>query len=144
MLPEFQSTLPVRGATGSESIVDKRMVISIHAPREGSDLIACVAHDGLHQFQYTLPVRGATPTTVTLRRRFSFQSTLPVRGATRRGCMDGGMFIFQSTLPVRGATQYFVASEHGHGISIHAPREGSDKTVFVSVEAPDDFNPRSP
>ena len=34
---KFQSTLPVRGATGRNSIHDILINISIHAPREGSD-----------------------------------------------------------------------------------------------------------
>ena len=56
----FQSTLPVRGATGGD----------------GANYLFGIG------FQSTLPVRGAT----TTRRRFTaikeFQSTLPVRGAT--------------------------------------------------------------
>ena len=38
--------------------------ISIHAPREGSDLMAFLAHSGTARFQSTLPVRGATGTEV--------------------------------------------------------------------------------
>ena len=33
----FQSTLPVRGATPFMALVASMVVISIHAPREGSD-----------------------------------------------------------------------------------------------------------
>ena len=33
----FQSTLPVRGATGLPNQLLARSIISIHAPREGSD-----------------------------------------------------------------------------------------------------------
>ena len=39
----------------------------------------------------------------------------------------GGEFL--STLPVRGATRYTVYETHREGISIHAPREGSDCTA---------------
>ena len=35
--PEFQSTLPVRGATGQYRPGQELPAISIHAPREGSD-----------------------------------------------------------------------------------------------------------
>ena len=35
--PEFQSTLPVRGATGRRQGLGPGLDISIHAPREGSD-----------------------------------------------------------------------------------------------------------
>ena len=36
----FQSTLPARGATLSETSLTKDQIISIHAPRTGSDAIA--------------------------------------------------------------------------------------------------------
>ena len=42
----FQSTLPVRGATASILTVGKNSRISIHAPREGSDLIDCIVQCG--------------------------------------------------------------------------------------------------
>ena len=38
--PEFQSTLPVRGATLDAGVILYAEVISIHAPREGSDRAA--------------------------------------------------------------------------------------------------------
>ena len=57
---EFQSTLPVRGATGR--VVKAKLVqsISIHAPRAGSDHGVVVQYVGARAFQSTLPVRGAT------------------------------------------------------------------------------------
>ena len=62
------------------------VIISIHAPREGSDLAQAMnAFGGLLQFLSTLPVRGATCQYVA---RYivkkQFLSTLPVRGATAR------------------------------------------------------------
>ena len=36
-MQEFQSTLPVRGATGERRAYVLGTLISIHAPREGSD-----------------------------------------------------------------------------------------------------------
>ena len=41
------------------------------------------------------------------------------------------MLIFQSTLPARGATADAVLLEQRLGISIHAPRTGSDLIVGV-------------
>ena len=38
----FQSTLPVRGATGVRRVCIRTTLISIHAPREGSDRICNV------------------------------------------------------------------------------------------------------
>ena len=83
-------------------------VISIHAPREGSD----------HRWRLFFGFR-------------QFQSTLPVRGATFYlfiGHMMGG---FQSTLPVRGATPASRSALPGSEISIHAPREGSDSGTMI-------------
>ena len=56
----FQSTHPVRGATGLVIAVDRRLSISIHAPREGCDLIQDASKMTDIQFQSTHPVRGAT------------------------------------------------------------------------------------
>ena len=38
---------------------------------------------------------------------------------------------FQSTLPVRGATESCTGLAGGNGISIHAPREGSDSSRYL-------------
>ena len=82
------------------------MDISIHAPREGSDTV-CQAFD----------FKG-----------IRFQSTLPVRGATYHTSTTGQISPeFQSTLPVRGATNAPGLMLYDQWISIHAPREGSDK-----------------
>ena len=55
-----------------------------------------------------------------------FQSTLPVRGATGINYHVIAPFQFQSTLPVRGATLLQQVRREIGGISIHAPRKGSD------------------
>ena len=129
-------------------------VISIHTPREGSDLLVKPAlrssfdfnphsprgerrysaqHSYDHSpFQSTLPARGAT-----LRRRCTtqavkFQSTLPARGATPKGRLLGTLRRFQSTLPARGATQPARWNPGREKISIHTPREGSDPIVIAS------------
>ena len=66
-----------------------------------------------------------------------FQSTLPVRGATwRAGTLWPSARRFQSTLPVRGATIEGVKVRNSWGISIHAPRAGSDvqEIPYYSVD----------
>ncbi len=57
---QFQSTLPVRGATLSRHGRQVGLVISIHAPREGSDGFHLSGFLVVVIFQSTLPVRGAT------------------------------------------------------------------------------------
>ena len=102
---EFQSTLPVRGATVRCWIWTRTGKISIHAPREGSDHAGDRKSIQLHRFQSTLPVRGATSIGVYVDHLSLFQSTLPVRGATADGIViTDSAAEFQSTLPVRGAT----------------------------------------
>ena len=134
---EFQSTLPVRGATADSVKNGIDRMISIHAPRAGSDAI-WLNHD------IKLDI---------------FQSTLPVRGATAaRGLHTHTAKIFQSTLPVRGATCPSLRKQrrqpnfnprspcgerHDHPdeiveisrISIHAPRAGSDLIAAVPTLA---------
>jgi len=101
---QFQSTLPVKGATSHNPNSRRPYTVSIHAPSEGSD-VALVVIARHRRFQSTLPVKGATWKLVIGGAAALFQSTLPVKGATvwrhqirhlRRG--------FQSTLPVKGAT----------------------------------------
>ena len=36
----FQSTLPARGATGRDPLIQAELAISIHAPRTGSDRVS--------------------------------------------------------------------------------------------------------
>ena len=123
---EFQSTLPAWGATHTEKPLITLTLISIHAPRVGSDCI-CALRFRNNKFQSTLPAWGAT---VHVLRNFvlrRFQSTLPAWGATstratrsrlqnfnprspRGERRKGGSgppkgSRFQSTLPAWGATK---------------------------------------
>ncbi len=65
------------------SVITQGADISIHAPRVGSDTVFQRPRDGAGQFQSTLPVWGATGINPDLvLADDSFQSTLPVWGAT--------------------------------------------------------------
>ena len=57
---KFQSTLPVWGATTGVAALTKASVISIHAPRVGSDNVPLGHNVLIMPFQSTLPVWGAT------------------------------------------------------------------------------------
>ena len=106
------------------------MIISIHAPRTGSDLLAPLNGVLDDVFQSTLPARGATRADEKCGNRteisihaprtgsdskparsggigLSFQSTLPARGATCSKARCFAYFLFQSTLPARGATSAY-------------------------------------
>ena len=101
----FLSTLPVRGATSLLLLDLGQVVISIHAPREGSDPLPCT--DG------GLPV--------------PFLSTLPVRGATPAGFDVWPEELISIHAPREGSDWAICRSNSPEClISIHAPREGSD------------------
>ena len=163
---EFQSSLPVRGATWSILRQGHTLGISIHAPREGSDKTSYPwattawyfnprSPEGERRsgmppiipppaFQSTLPGRGATVFANIGEQAIKFQSTLPGRGATRggHGCRNG-RYYFNPRSPggERPAGVSFAVRKLA--ISIHAPREGSDEltyirhlTAFISIHAP--------
>ena len=119
--------------------------ISIHAPREGSDLGKPREACALPDF-YPRSPRGERPYLLYAPdlSRAQFLSTLPARGATkRRSRIRARPLLFLSTLPARGATSCRLILVHGIRISIHAPREGSDKekavtggTYHISIHAP--------
>ena len=145
----FQSTLPARGATSPACLRSTKRRISIHAPRTGSDHLGHISVRSSSNFNPRSP-HGERRYHSTLRAspiyfnprsphgerqphifwRFAhlvFQSTLPARGATRR----------VQRLPCR-QRDFNPRSPHGerpprrgrtrrrNGISIHAPRTGSD------------------
>ena len=124
----FQSTPPVRGATGVQHTADSKRAISIHAPRAGGDGLRRTMQTPGKRFQSTPPVRGAT---------FRYPGLLPPLGISIHAPRAGGDFPsltmltmsrkFQSTPPVRGATVMLVIGFILlYPISIHAPRAGGD------------------
>ena len=104
---QFQSTLPVWGATDPMVAEGEKAVISIHAPRVGSDLQTIVA--------------------VATHEDFNPRSPCGERlGRGAQGSVDVGISIHAPR----------VGSDHGEAprlgktsISIHAPRVGSDDST---------------
>ena len=127
----FQSTLPARGATVSGSGRGIGRPISIHTPREGSDLFVCRNHPMDDNFNPHSPRGERRPFAQVRLRQALFQSTLPARGATFPGSNDRPGGAFQSTLPARGATGPTSDIARLKGISIHTPREGSDTALLI-------------
>ena len=120
--------------------------ISIHAPREGSDTRLADSRPGRTDF-YPRSPRGERPESKLALAFVSalFLSTLPARGATCPLVRRGGRRAFLSTLPARGATQPAAAGDLHRVISIHAPREGSDRrSTRKRVKSARNFYPRSP
>ena len=78
------------------------------------------------------------------RHKFEFQSTLPVGGATAadfRGCRYPGISIHA---PRGGSDPFTVCFYCPISISIHAPRGGSDDFAVNGIRLSLNFNPRSP
>ena len=146
----FQSTLPVWGATRPGRGTVLHGAISIHAPRVGSDIALFLLSPTQGLFQSTLPVWGATkrgapgeqagdisihaprvgsdrwrPVWTPWRAYFNPRSPCGERPIDQFFAASG--LIFQSTLPVWGATDSSRRTHTTIGISIHAPRVGSDR-----------------
>ena len=102
---EFQSTLPLRGATASLAYHLGMPEISIHAPLTGSDLLAGQKVVTEAKFQSTLPLRGATlGTEQEIRDKDDFNPRSPYGERPDRNYVHFSVCRFQSTLPLRGAT----------------------------------------
>ena len=100
----FQSTLPMRGATRSDVYVKTMVPISIHAPHAGSDTLPQRSRLPWQYFNPRSPC-GERPFVHHFQSGVQrFQSTLPMRGATITNGAYGPAYGFQSTLPMRGAT----------------------------------------
>ena len=99
-----------------------RWLVSIHAAREGGDLMFSPLR---------LPLR-------------SFQSTPPARAATSYPGTGVSPSLFQSTPPARAATRNIPCSSCTRTVSIHAAREGGDVVGAVDATGLFCFNPRRP
>ena len=108
--------------------------ISIHAPREGSDLTSRTMLLTLRHF-YPRSPRGE---------RLEFGEMYRVEGKdfyprSPRGerppvpVSTSSASTFLSTLPARGATHVLFTGQMRTSISIHAPREGSDMICLRSL-----------
>ena len=100
----------MKAATYFSNYKPTKKAISIHAAREGGDLLSSVRMYKPCEFQSTPPVKAATYTDTPVDTPAEeFQSTPPVKAATRQ----------DKKLPYRL-----------HGISIHAAREGGDAVIY--------------
>ena len=123
----FQSTLPLRGATIASSRLTVYRLISIHAPLTGSDAGKFTLHRGGVDFNPRSPY-GERRTQIN--NEFvdlKFQSTLPLRGATYI-CRSHVAYKFISIhAPLTGSDSASALSGGYYFISIHAPLTGSDR-----------------
>ena len=120
----FLSTLPARGATGvQQGVVGAQVLISIHAPREGSDGVLMYP-PSRQKISIHAPREGSDGL-----------SAHPTHAAAH----------FYPRSP-RGERPHAPSKPFPQsGISIHAPREGSDlSTAAAPKPPPSNFYPRSP
>ena len=141
---EFQSTLPARGATLKDNKIKDMSLISIHAPRTGSDgaLKYVIEHK---MISIHAPRTGSDKR----RHRAGHCGTYfnPRSPHGERRCSVGWFLtqlIFQSTLPARGAT--VVGNDNYLFITDFNPRSphGERPRLFALMHGRCHFNPRSP
>ena len=98
---EFQFTHPGRGATESNGLSPHDVRVSIHAPREGCDIVFILGPSVGSEFQFTHPGRGATCASFFILRIASvFQFTHPGRGATAiQRIVEYAQYSFNSRTP---------------------------------------------
>ena len=164
----FQSTLPARGATLRHmSFEPRQFLISIHAPRTGSDVPSerCIWIPA--RFQSTLPARGATLFKGSLAPTLGISIHAPRTGSDKDANWLARLVKISIHAPRTGSdlcrfpptaphSNFNPRSPHGErpsrcavrhlrrGISIHAPRTGSDDCGRRARRRAADFNPRSP
>ena len=149
-------------------IPNRRNSISIHAPREGSD-VKCrlrfgqrvdfnprsprgerlqILHPALAQsaFQSTLPARGATTCVSVIDSDYRDFNPRSPRGERPRLRLAPDTSIgFQSTLPARGATMYAeLVQWQSTNFNPRSPRGERRLTKRKSPKQSGNFNPRSP
>ena len=137
---------PRVGSDGESGPDGHRGVISIHAPRVGSDGSTSTVHQSSPIFQSTLPVWGATLRPArSMPADFNFNPRSPC--GERRQPSHGF-----SPAPRNFNPRSPCGERHGWGgvqlwevvISIHAPRVGSDSARPLRGGGTTNFNPRSP
>ena len=123
----FQSTRPMRGAIMGMSTPLSDIVVSIHAPHAGRDMLA-VTDDGLDlPFQSTRPMRGAIFFRVSADFGLPVSIHAPHAGRDAQICLiHAKQSLFQSTRPMRGAMLIPRRSAGYKIVSIHAPHAGRD------------------
>ena len=132
------------GATTQKVRLPPAPVISIHAPRVGSDASIASKASARSKFQSTLPVWGATLVKLLYLMGLLFQSTLPVWGATLFiSCPVRSFMHFNPRSPCGERPPLFASNVNKYFISIHAPRVGSDRGTSeispvssISIHAP--------
>ena len=119
-------------------------MISIHAPRAGSDSPAVGSALSYPTFQSTLPVRGATSAENTRVSQEQISIHAPRAGSDIFSISTQERSSISIHAPRAGSDRVSAESSRVATISIHAPRAGSDDNGNNKTTPSSDFNPRSP
>ena len=119
---DFNPRPPRGGRPKLRPVIEYKLCISIHAPREGGD-VRCMFHAHLFHISIHAPREGGDQDCVRYRKAGLYFNPRPPRGG-RRG-------------------DFFIMAQHVE-ISIHAPREGGDVHSLPFCTVPINFNPRPP
>ncbi len=122
----FQSTLPLRGATGSHNSLHSVSYISIHAPLAGSDDPHGDSLSGVQDFNPRSPCGERQSSSLSFSNLANFNPRSPCGERLLTSLSPNSRSGFQSTLPLRGATRKVIYFSYLQSISIHAPLAGSD------------------
>ena len=164
--PQFQSTFPLRGATGRGRWHDFHRIISIHVPLAGNDSCATLSTCDC-RFQSTLPLRGATsgewttwasshyfnprspcgerPSDIgSMTEPFDFNPRSPCGERRAAGCSRCAGRYFNPRSPCGERLAHIGLRRDIEGISIHAPLAGNDAWRSAARPPTRNFNPRSP
>ena len=100
----FQSTLPLRGATGSHNSLHSVSYISIHAPLAGSDDPHGDSLSGVQDFNPRSPCGERQSSSLSFSNLANFNPRSPCGERLLTSLSPNSRSGFQSTLPLRGAT----------------------------------------
>ena len=129
---QFLSTLPARGATEALTFIVTEMEISIHAPREGSDVGSAHLHCNRNGDFYPRSPRGERRQ-MHLSKRANGKISIhaPREGSDiQTFAGDAPALKISIHAPREGSDPPGQRQRRGLLISIHAPREGSDSFLF--------------
>ena len=141
---QFQSTRPLRGATGRRLIAGSVDCISIHAPLAGRDGLGTCSPGSISQFQSTRPLRGATSLRAAsqLRSHISIHAPLAGRDAVPPVC-TGPLGYFNPRAPCGARLAREVAGDRRADFNPRAPC-GARLFPPLLPPVPSNFNPRAP
>ena len=143
---EFQSTLPLRGATNARSREIAAILISIHTPLAGSDVRRGPVEPARQGISIHTPLAGSDKNSGSHDVAFQLISIhTPLAGSDLAWRAENHRRNISIHTPLAGSDQLRLALHSLWGrISIHTPLAGSDVMLENAFQTPSDFNPHSP